>query len=69
MIELDWHRSSGPGANDGMFALRIDEFPSRRSPGSTTTLSAVEFARLGVMTIKTPLASGRCALTSSSRGG
>jgi hypothetical protein len=58
VLELDWMRSSGPGAYDGQFVLRLDETVVSTLFGIDNDRSPLEFARLGVMTLKTPLASG-----------
>jgi hypothetical protein len=57
-IEFDWWRASGPGANNGSFALRVDDVPVATLSGIDNDAADVEFARLGVMTIKTGAAGG-----------
>jgi hypothetical protein len=52
-FEFDWIRASGPGATDGFFTLRIDA-----GVVSTLTLlnndaNAVDFVRMGALSIKT----------------
>jgi hypothetical protein len=52
VVEFDWKRASGPDANDGSFELWIDG----TSVDATTTLdnsvSAVDFVRLGALSVK-----------------
>jgi hypothetical protein len=57
-IEFDWLRAGGPGANNGSFALRIDDAAVSTLIGIDNDAADVEFARMGVMTIKTTAASG-----------
>jgi hypothetical protein len=54
-VEMDWTRSSGPDANDGSLHLWIDG--DERDPVAVLTgldnhLSAVDFARLGALSVK-----------------
>ena len=58
LVEFDWLRASSPGANDGQFVLRLDDAVVSTLFGIDNDDSPMEFARLGVMTIKTPLAAG-----------
>ena len=57
-VEFDWIRSGAAGANDGIFVMRIDDVVVSTQFGIDNDGSSVEFARLGVMTIKTAAASG-----------
>ena len=52
-VEFDWLRSSSPGANDGQFIMRIDDAVVSTLFGIDNDTGTVEFARLGLMTIKT----------------
>ena len=52
-FEVDWQRSSAPGASDGSFTFRVDN-----AVMSTLTLldndaSPVDFVRMGALSIKT----------------
>jgi hypothetical protein len=51
-IEVEWGRSSGPGANDGWLALRVDGLLSATHPGLDNDLSGVDSARLGALSVK-----------------
>ena len=56
MVELRWQRAgSGP---DGLFTLRIDDVEVSALTGLDNGGSAIEYARLGVMSIKSAAASG-----------
>jgi ELWxxDGT repeat protein len=52
MVEIDWTWSSQPDANEGTFALWIDEIPVATLTGLDNNASAVDFVRLGAMTVK-----------------
>ena len=56
-VELDWKRSSAAGANDGTFALSIDGVPRSTLTGLDTDAFAVDFVRLGALSVK-PTSSG-----------
>jgi hypothetical protein len=56
LIELDWRRSA-PGASDGGFDLRIDNVLVASLYGIENDLRALDFARMGALTVK-PGASG-----------
>ena len=51
-------RASSQGAFDGQFVLRLDDEVVSTLFGIDNDASPIEFARLGVMTLKTPLAAG-----------
>ena len=51
-VEMDWKRSSGPDANDGWFHLWIDGTPVSALNGLDNSRSAVDFARLGALSVK-----------------
>ena len=51
-VEVEWGRSSGPGANDGWLALRVDGLLSATHPGLDNDLSGVDSARLGALAVK-----------------
>ena len=52
-VELDLKRSSGPGANDGSFRLWIDGTLVSTLTGIDNDLTAVDFVRLGALSVKT----------------
>src|ERR1044071_1917739 len=52
-IELDLKRSSGPGANDGSFRLWIDGTLVSTLTGIDNDTTAVDFVRLGALSVKT----------------
>ena len=58
LVEFDWMRASSQGAYDGQFVLRLDDAVVSTLFGIDNDGSPIEFARLGVMAIKTPLAAG-----------
>jgi hypothetical protein len=51
-VELDWQRSSGPDANDGRFRLWVDGAPAADLTGLDNSLGAVDFVRLGALSVK-----------------
>ena len=51
-VELDWRRASGPDTGDGTFTLWIDGAPVATLSGLDTGASAVDFARLGALSVK-----------------
>jgi hypothetical protein len=51
-IDLYWHRSSGPDANDGTFEISIDGGPPSTLTGLDNSLSSVDFVRLGALSVK-----------------
>lgn len=57
-VELRWRRASGPGANDGFFILRLDDVQVSALTGIDNDGSPVDYARLGVMSIKSAAANG-----------
>jgi hypothetical protein len=52
-IEFDWQRASTPGGNDGLFTLRIDDLVVSTLNNLDNDSSAVEFARMGALAVKT----------------
>jgi hypothetical protein len=52
-VELDWKRSSSPSANDGTFELWIDGVSRSTLSGLDNSRSAVDFVRLGALSVKT----------------
>jgi hypothetical protein len=56
-VELDWKRASGPDAQDGQLALWLDGIAVHVAPNLDNSLSAVDFVRMGAITVK-PGASG-----------
>jgi hypothetical protein len=56
-VEIDWKRSSGPDAEDGHFAMWLDGTVVHVAPNIDNSASAVDFVRLGAITVK-PGASG-----------
>jgi hypothetical protein len=51
--ELDWRRASGPDANDGSFEMWIDGTPMATLSNLDNSLGAVDFVRLGALSVKT----------------
>jgi hypothetical protein len=52
-VELDWKRSSAPDANDGRLELWIDGVLRATLTGLDNSLSQVDFARMGALSVKT----------------
>jgi hypothetical protein len=53
LLEFDWRRASGPGSADSHFEMRIDEaIVSTLSGFDNDAGGGVEFARLGLMVVK-----------------
>jgi hypothetical protein len=52
-VELDWVAASAPGANDGTFQMWIDGVPAASLSGLDTDGGAIDFARLGALSLKT----------------
>ena len=57
LVEIDWTLSQGPDTNNGTFGLWIDEVPVSTLAALDNDTAAVDFVRLGAMTVK-PGASG-----------
>jgi lamin tail-like protein len=51
-VEIDWRRSSGPDASDGELALWLDGVPTADETGLDNSVSAVDFVRLGALSVK-----------------
>jgi hypothetical protein len=51
-VELEWKRSSGPSANDGTFQLWIDGVSVSTLLNLDNSQSAVDFARMGALSVK-----------------
>ena len=62
VVEFDWRRSTSPAASNGSLQLYLDNVSVATLSGLDNDGSPVEFARLGVMTIKTAAASGMVRL-------
>jgi uncharacterized repeat protein (TIGR01451 family) len=52
VVEVDWIRSTGPDANDGEFRLWIDGVLRSTLTGLDNSISSVDFARLGALSVK-----------------
>jgi hypothetical protein len=52
-VELDWRRSSGPDALDGTFQMWIDGVSVSTLTGLDNSVSALDFVRLGALSVKT----------------
>jgi hypothetical protein len=52
-LELDWRRSSAPGADDGSFELWIDGSSVATLSGIDNDTTPIEFVRMGAFSIKT----------------
>jgi hypothetical protein len=51
-VEIDWTRASRPGANDGSLELWIDGTPAGALSGLDNDERAVDFVRLGALSVK-----------------
>jgi hypothetical protein len=51
-VELDWKRSSGADANDGSFEMWLDGISVHSVNTLDNSISAVDFARLGALSVK-----------------
>jgi hypothetical protein len=51
-VEVDWKRSSGPDALDGTFQMWIDGVSVSTLTGLDNSVSSVDFARLGALSVK-----------------
>ena len=51
-VEVAWSRATGPDANDGSFQLWIDGTSVSTRTGLDNSLSAVDFVRLGALSVK-----------------
>jgi bacillolysin len=51
-VEIEWVRSSGADASDGTFEMWIDGVSVRRLTGLDNSVSAIDFARLGALSVK-----------------
>jgi hypothetical protein len=51
-VEMAWKRSSGPDANDGEFELWIDGSSVHSVATLDNSISSVDFARLGALSVK-----------------
>ena len=52
VVEVDWQRASAPGAGDGSFALWIDGVAVHAAATLDNGRSAVDFVRLGALSVK-----------------
>ena len=52
VVEIDWRRASGPDALDGSFQMWIDGAPAGSLSNLDNHLSAVDFVRLGALSVK-----------------
>jgi hypothetical protein len=52
-IEIDWRRATAPGANDGSFQMWIDGNLAASLAALDNSASAVDFVRLGALSVKT----------------
>ena len=52
-IEFDWQRATAPGARNGTLQLWIDEASVSTLSGIDNDLSPVDYARMGVLALKT----------------
>jgi hypothetical protein len=51
-VEIDWRRASGPDANDGAFEMWVDGTSVAALSSLDNDLSAVDFVRLGALSVK-----------------
>jgi hypothetical protein len=52
VVEIDWHRASGPDAEDGSLELWIDGVSVATLTGLDNSISSVDFVRLGALSVK-----------------
>jgi cysteine-rich repeat protein len=52
-VDLEWIRSSGPDANDGRFRFALDGSVVANMSGIDNSISSIDFARLGALSLKT----------------
>ena len=52
-VEITWDRASGPDANNGSFQLAIDGSTVHTFGTLDNSLSAVDFVRMGALSVKT----------------
>jgi hypothetical protein len=52
VVEVDWHRSSAPGANDGSFQMWIDDAPVSTLSALDNDAGGVDFVRMGALSVK-----------------
>jgi hypothetical protein len=52
VVEIDWRRSSGPDALDGSLELWIDGASMATLNNLDNSISGVDFARLGALSVK-----------------
>jgi hypothetical protein len=52
VVEIDWRRSTGPSASDGSFQMWIDDALVGSLSFLDNSASAVDFARLGALSVK-----------------
>jgi hypothetical protein len=52
VVEIDWRRSSGPDANDGSLSLWLDGTLQASLTALDNHLSAVDFVRMGALSVK-----------------
>jgi hypothetical protein len=52
VLEIDWRRSSGPDAVDGSLQLWIDGTSVATLTGLDNSRSAVDFIRMGALSVK-----------------
>ena len=51
-VELDWRRATGPDANDGTFGFWVDGVSVFSASDVDNSVSAVDFVRLGALSVK-----------------
>ena len=51
-VEVDWRRSTGPDAQDGVFEMWIDGGSVSTLSGLDNSVSAVDFVRMGALSVK-----------------
>ncbi len=52
-VELDWRRASGPAASDGSFEMWLDGVSVATLSNLDSSVSSVDFVRLGALSVKT----------------
>jgi hypothetical protein len=52
-IEVDWQRSTAPGANNGTLRLWVDDSLRQTLTGIDNDLANIDFVRMGAMSVKT----------------
>ena len=52
VVEIHWRRATSPDEEDGLFEIWVDGIPAGSLSGLDNHLSAVDFVRLGALSVK-----------------